>query len=56
MLTWQSSSTRVSGLRLAAKQPVIQHTVIIDVFEGQLHLAPISPKPRRVLDVGTGPG
>ncbi|QKD57568.2 S-adenosyl-L-methionine-dependent methyltransferase [Fusarium oxysporum Fo47] len=35
---------------------VIQHTVIIDVFEGQLHLAPISSKPRRVLDVGTGPG
>ncbi|KAH7189854.1 hypothetical protein DER44DRAFT_816224 [Fusarium oxysporum] len=29
---------------------VIQHTVIIDVFEGQLHLAPISSKPRRVLD------
>ncbi|EGU73162.1 hypothetical protein FOXB_16328, partial [Fusarium oxysporum f. sp. conglutinans Fo5176] len=36
--------------------PVIQHTVIIDVFEGQLHLAPISSKPRWVLDVGTGPG
>ncbi|KAK7583296.1 hypothetical protein V3481_012588 [Fusarium oxysporum f. sp. vasinfectum] len=35
---------------------VIQHTVILDVFEGQLHLAPISSRPRRVLDVGTGPG
>ncbi|RTE79010.1 hypothetical protein BHE90_006525 [Fusarium euwallaceae] len=34
----------------------IQHSVIIDIFRGQLHLSPITPKPRRVLDVGTGPG
>ncbi|KAK2469676.1 hypothetical protein H9L39_18491 [Fusarium oxysporum f. sp. albedinis] len=53
---YMTSYRPLERLRLAAKQPVIQHTVIIDVFEGQLHLAPISPKPRRVLDVGTGPG
>ncbi|KAH6971232.1 S-adenosyl-L-methionine-dependent methyltransferase [Ilyonectria sp. MPI-CAGE-AT-0026] len=35
---------------------VIQHTIMIDVFRGRFHLAPISSKPRRVLDVGTGPG
>ncbi|KAJ4245552.1 hypothetical protein NW762_014061 [Fusarium torreyae] len=35
---------------------VIQHTVTIDVFRGQLHLSPIVSKPKRVLDVGTGPG
>ncbi|KAF5017372.1 hypothetical protein F66182_10703 [Fusarium sp. NRRL 66182] len=35
---------------------VIQHTVILNVFRGQLHLAPISSKPKRVLDIGTGPG
>ncbi|KAH8658607.1 S-adenosyl-L-methionine-dependent methyltransferase [Ilyonectria robusta] len=46
----------IHRLRLGAKQPVIQHTIIIDVFRGRLHLAPISSKPRRVLDVGTGPG
>ncbi|KAK2469366.1 hypothetical protein H9L39_19083 [Fusarium oxysporum f. sp. albedinis] len=46
----------IHRLRPTAKQPVIQHTVILDVFEGQLHLAPISSRPRRVLDVGTGPG
>ncbi|KAK2923474.1 hypothetical protein FoTM2_016998 [Fusarium oxysporum f. sp. vasinfectum] len=59
--------TRVSGSRskrffqsfvkkFNKSSVLIQHTVIIDVFEGQLHLAPISSKPRRVLDVGTGPG
>ncbi|WZH46696.1 S-adenosyl-L-methionine-dependent methyltransferase [Fusarium acuminatum] len=35
---------------------VIQHTVIIYVFEGHLHLSPITSRPKRVLDVGTGPG
>ncbi|UPK99475.1 hypothetical protein LCI18_010410 [Fusarium solani-melongenae] len=34
----------------------IQHTIMIDIFRGQLHLSPISSKPKRVLDVGTGPG
>ncbi|KAG5776214.1 hypothetical protein H9Q73_010121 [Fusarium xylarioides] len=34
---------------------VIQHTVIINIFKG-LHLSPITSKPKRVLDVGTGPG
>lgn len=29
---------------------------MIDIFRGQLHLSPISSKPKRVLDVGTGPG
>ncbi|KAH7153760.1 S-adenosyl-L-methionine-dependent methyltransferase [Fusarium sp. MPI-SDFR-AT-0072] len=53
---YMTSYRPLEPLRLAAKQPVIQHTVIIDIFEGQLHLAPISSKPRRVLDVGTGPG
>ncbi|KAL4731599.1 hypothetical protein ACLX1H_000574 [Fusarium chlamydosporum] len=35
---------------------VIQHTVIINVFKGHLHLSPITPRPKRVLDVGTGGG
>ncbi|OBS24645.1 hypothetical protein FPOA_05185 [Fusarium poae] len=35
---------------------VIQHTVIINVFKGQLQLSPISPRPKRALDVGTGGG
>ncbi|GKU05503.1 unnamed protein product [Fusarium langsethiae] len=35
---------------------VIQHTVIINVFKGQLQLSPIAPRPKRVLDVGTGGG
>ncbi|KAM0242296.1 hypothetical protein ACHAP5_007236 [Fusarium lateritium] len=35
---------------------VIQHTVIVYVFEGHLHLSPITSRPKRVLDVGTGPG
>ncbi|KAF5617460.1 hypothetical protein F25303_13275 [Fusarium sp. NRRL 25303] len=34
---------------------LIQHTVIINIFKG-LHLSPITSKPKRVLDVGTGPG
>ncbi|KAL2675684.1 hypothetical protein Neosp_011874 [[Neocosmospora] mangrovei] len=34
----------------------IQHTIMIDIFRGQLHLSPITSKPKRVLDVGTGPG
>nr|RBQ85590.1 hypothetical protein FVER53263_10536 [Fusarium verticillioides] len=34
---------------------VIQHTVIINIFKG-LHLSPITSRPKRVLDVGTGPG
>ncbi|KAM0190730.1 hypothetical protein ACHAPI_009256 [Fusarium lateritium] len=35
---------------------VIQHTVIVYVFEGHLHLSPITSRPKRVLDIGTGPG
>lgn len=35
---------------------VIQHTVIINVFKGQLQLSPLAPRPKRVLDVGTGGG
>ncbi|KAI1070908.1 hypothetical protein LB507_011059 [Fusarium sp. FIESC RH6] len=35
---------------------VIQHTVIINVFKGQLCLSPITPRPKRVLDVGTAGG
>ncbi|KAG8672442.1 hypothetical protein FPOAC1_005714 [Fusarium poae] len=35
---------------------VIQHTAIINVFKGQLQLSPISPRPKRALDVGTGGG
>ncbi|TLS24633.1 hypothetical protein PpBr36_08331 [Pyricularia pennisetigena] len=33
----------------------IQHRVVLDLFEDKYHLAPVS-NPRRVLDVGTGPG
>ncbi|KAH8840569.1 hypothetical protein MCOR27_005936 [Pyricularia oryzae] len=33
----------------------IQHRVILDLFEDKYHLAPLT-NPRRVLDVGTGPG
>ncbi|QKD56962.2 uncharacterized protein FOBCDRAFT_204000 [Fusarium oxysporum Fo47] len=53
---FNKSSVRYGLLPNCQIAPVIQHTVIIDVFEEQLHLAPISSKPRRVLDVGTGPG
>ncbi|PTD07118.1 Secondary metabolism regulator laeA [Fusarium culmorum] len=35
---------------------VIQHTVIINVFKGQLQLSPLAPRPKRALDVGTGGG
>ncbi|KAI5926533.1 S-adenosyl-L-methionine-dependent methyltransferase [Camillea tinctor] len=34
---------------------VLQHKIILEVFDGRLHLAPVI-KPRRVLDLGTGPG
>ncbi|KAI0480937.1 S-adenosyl-L-methionine-dependent methyltransferase [Xylariaceae sp. FL0804] len=33
----------------------LQHQICLQVFGGRLHLAPIS-RPRRVLDLGTGPG
>ncbi|KAI6367229.1 hypothetical protein MCOR25_004964 [Pyricularia grisea] len=33
----------------------IQHRVILDLFDDKYHLAPLT-NPRRVLDVGTGPG
>ncbi|KAM0813277.1 putative Tam domain methyltransferase [Seiridium cardinale] len=32
-----------------------QHEIVLHVFDGKLHLAPLT-HPRRVLDVGTGPG
>ncbi|KAK6068364.1 methyltransferase domain-containing protein [Seiridium cupressi] len=32
-----------------------QHEIVVHVFDGKLHLAPLT-HPRRVLDVGTGPG
>ncbi|KAI0603109.1 S-adenosyl-L-methionine-dependent methyltransferase [Biscogniauxia sp. FL1348] len=34
---------------------VLQHKIMLEVFDGRLHLAPVV-KPRRVLDLGTGPG
>ncbi|KAI1500737.1 hypothetical protein F5X99DRAFT_429259 [Biscogniauxia marginata] len=34
---------------------VLQHKILLEVFDGRLHLAPVV-KPRRVLDLGTGPG
>ncbi|KAH8883184.1 S-adenosyl-L-methionine-dependent methyltransferase [Thozetella sp. PMI_491] len=33
----------------------LQHNIISEIFEGRLHLAPVT-RARRVLDVGTGPG
>ncbi|KAL2755402.1 hypothetical protein ACRALDRAFT_1082349 [Sodiomyces alcalophilus JCM 7366] len=33
---------------------VLQHQIIMDLFDGRYHLAPVI-KPRAVLDVGTGP-
>lgn len=34
---------------------VLQHQTIVALFEDRLHLSPLT-HPRRVLDVGTGPG
>ena len=34
----------------------MKHHMMILVTEGRLHLAPISEKPQRILDVGTGTG
>ncbi|EEU48983.1 uncharacterized protein NECHADRAFT_75695 [Fusarium vanettenii 77-13-4] len=51
-----SSYRPLERLWPGAKQSAIQHTIMIDIFRGQLHLSPITSKPKRVLDVGTGPG
>lgn len=37
------------------RRNVLQHQIIHELFDGQLHLAPLF-RPQRVLDVGTGPG
>lgn len=34
---------------------VLQHSILWEVHEGKLHLAPVV-NPRRVLDLGCGPG
>lgn len=34
----------------------IVHHIYLLLFKGELHLAPISPNPQRILDVGTGTG
>ena len=37
------------------RAPEIQHRIITDLLDGRLHVAPLT-MPRRVLDVGAGPG
>jgi methylase of polypeptide subunit release factors len=32
------------------------HEMMLNVYEGKLHLAPIGDHPQRILDIGTGTG
>ncbi|KAI8628762.1 S-adenosyl-L-methionine-dependent methyltransferase [Xylariaceae sp. FL1651] len=34
---------------------VLQHSIVLEMFDGKLHLAPVT-NPRRILDLGCGPG
>ncbi|KAI1634786.1 S-adenosyl-L-methionine-dependent methyltransferase [Biscogniauxia mediterranea] len=58
-LLLESHPVSEANLSNAVKQEknrnVLQHKIMLEVFDGRLHLAPVV-KPRRVLDLGTGPG
>lgn len=34
----------------------MHHVLMLTIFDGKLHFAPIGPSPHRVIDLGTGTG